>query len=121
MRTGYNSFGKRLARTLIAYLAVMLAFGRPLDDLAHVAGLEIEAGNSSPIVAFIAAFDVIDDPMDHKDGNLEQTQLVIQLAMPERNSIGFATIVEGPVEHSKRLRDVVTSRWPPPLERPPRA
>lgn len=123
MHSGCATFGKRFARTLIAFLVVLIALGRPLDAAAHVATLEVEAGSTSQLLTFIAAFDVIDDAFDHESGENpnETTQLVIQMAMPERDAIGLATAIERAVEHAQRLPDAVISNSLLPLERPPRA
>lgn len=123
MLSGCFSFGKRFARALIAFLVVLIAFGRPLDTAAHAAKLEIEAGKSTPLLQFIAAFDVIDDPADHENSAdpYEKTQIVVQMAMPQTDAISFSIPVELTVRHSQRIFDAVTSRSSGPPERPPRA
>lgn len=123
MNRGWTAFGKRIGRVLIALLVALIAFGRPLDAAAHAAVMEVEAGNSSPFLKIIAAFDVIDDAFDHETGNAPDTkdQIVVQLALPEPGVSNDAKIVVTTVEHSQRFADALTSRSFPPLDRPPRA
>lgn len=123
MNRGLTSIGKGLARTLITLLVVLIAFERPLDAAAHAAAQEVEAGNSSPLLKFIAAFDVIDDSFDHQTGNVphERGQIVVQLALPELALTNIAIVVGALVEHPQHFADALISRTSSPLDRPPRA
>lgn len=122
MRSGCFSFGKCFEGALIALLMTLIAFGRPLDDAAHAAALEIEAGNTSPLLYFLAAFDVIDDPADHQPGEAasEKAQLVMQLAAPQSDMVSFAGATGKANSHPAYFLEAVTTRPPIPLERPPR-
>src|SRR6185436_18189991 len=102
---------------------MMIAFGPLLDTTAHAAGLAIEAGNKSPILKFMAAFDVLDDVLDHPSGcePNKKVQIVIQLAMPEPDLSGLSVTLVEPVEHQPKAFESISSCSPPPLERPPRA
>ena len=123
MNRGWTAIGKGLTRTLITLLVALIAFERPLDAAAYAAAQEVEAGNSSPLLKFIAAFDVIDDAFDYQTGSVpyERGQIVIQLALPEPDPTNAATIVAARVEHPQHFTDALISRAPLPLDRPPRA
>ena len=123
MNRGWTAIGKGLAKTLIALLVVLIAFERPLDAAAYAAAQEVEAGNSSPVLKFIAAFDVIDDAFDHQTGSVphERSQIVVQLALPEPALTNVAKVAAALVEHPQHFADALFSRASLPLDRPPRA
>jgi len=107
----------------MALLAMLIAFWPVLDTTALAAGLAIEAGSKSPILKFIAAFDVLDDALDHPSGcePNKKAQTVIQLAMPEPDLSGLTLTLVEPVEHQAKAFESISSCSPPPLDRPPRA
>lgn len=107
----------------MALIAMLLAFGPPLDTAAHVASQAVEAGDSSPILKFVAAFDVLDDALDHLpgDGPGKPAQIVITMAMPTPVLASFAIVHEEPVEHGLTTPELFASQTLPPLDRPPRA
>lgn len=115
--------GCRLARTLLAVVAMMLAFGPPLDSAAHAATKAIEAGSTSPILKVLSAFDVLDDILDHIPGDRtgEHAQVVVHLALPEPALVSIAISIVTPVELLPVASIPWSSRTPPPLDRPPRA
>lgn len=123
MNRGWTSFGRGLVRTLITLLVVLIAFERPLDAAAYAAAQEVEAGNSSPLLKFIAAFDVIDDAFDHQTGNVphERGQIVVQLALPEPALTDVAKVAAALVEHPQHFADALFSYVSLPLDRPPRS
>lgn len=123
MNRGWTSVGRGLVRTLITLLVVLIACERPLDAAAYAAAQEVEAGNSSPFLEFIAAFDVIDDAFDHqaRDVPHERSQIVVQLALPEPALTSVAIVAAALVEHPQHFADAFISRPLPPLDRPPRA
>ena len=112
-----------IARALIAFLALSVALGLPLDAAAHAASQEVAAGNTSALVKVVAAFDVIDDAFDHQsgDGFSRQDQIVVQFAMPEPELCSIQATLVTRVEHATFRSDRIFSRTPPPLDRPPRA
>lgn len=55
----------RLGSWMLVLAAVTLLSYQPLDSLGHVAAEAYEAGNHSLAVRAIAAFDVLDDTLDH--------------------------------------------------------
>lgn len=55
----------RLGVWLLALAAITLLSYQPLDSVGHVAAEAYEAGNHSMIVRLGAAFDVLDDTLDH--------------------------------------------------------
>lgn len=55
----------RLGSWLLALAAITLLSYQPLDSVGHVAAEAYEAGNHSMIVRLGAAFDVLDDTLDH--------------------------------------------------------
>ncbi len=65
---------------MLALAAVTLLSYQPLDSIGHVAAEAREAGNHSLIVRTLAAFDVLDDTLDHgpdRDHAPTTQQLVI--------------------------------------------
>lgn len=123
MNRGWPAIGKSMARALITLLVVLIALERPLDAAAHAAAQEVEAGNPSPLLKFIAALDVIDDAFDHQTGNVphDRGQIVVQLALPEPALTSAAIVAAALVEHPQHFADALISRAPLPLDRPPRA
>lgn len=107
----------------MAFIAMLIAFGPLLDTTAHAAGQAIEAGNTSPVLKFIAAFDVLDDALDRPSGcePNKHEQIAIQLALPEPDLSGLTVCLVTPVEHPQTGFESIVSRTPPPLDRPPRA
>lgn len=55
----------RLGSWVLALAAITLLSYQPLDSVGHVAAEAYEAGNHSMIVRLGAAFDVLDDTLDH--------------------------------------------------------
>jgi|GEM_PF-2947234 len=69
-------------RALFAVAALILSLGCSVDAVAGAAKASVEAGHGGVIVKAIAAFDVIDDALDHlpgKAGGEPQQQLVLPL------------------------------------------
>lgn len=50
---------------MLALAALTLLLYQPLDAVGHVASEAFEAGNHSLVVRVAAAFDVLDDSLDH--------------------------------------------------------
>jgi hypothetical protein len=112
----------RLARALLALVAMMLAFGPPLDSAAHAAAKAVEAGSTSPVLKLLSAFDVLDDAFDHIRGDRtsEPAQVVVQLALPEPVLVSVIIPRVTPIELRPTGSIPWSSRMPPPLDRPPR-
>ncbi|MFM5904668.1 MAG: hypothetical protein ACKORF_00985 [Micrococcales bacterium] len=55
----------RLGLWMLALAAITLLSYQPLDSLGHVAAEALEAGNNSLVLRAVAAFDVLDDTLDH--------------------------------------------------------
>lgn len=85
----------RIGSWMLAVAAVTLLSYQPLDSVGHVAAEAFEAGNHSMLVRAVAAFDVLDDSLDHapdRDHNpTAQQQVIVGLpccAKPE--AVAFA-------------------------------
>lgn len=50
---------------MLALAALTLFLYQPLDAVGHMASEAAEAGNHSLVVRMVAAFDVLDDSLDH--------------------------------------------------------
>ena len=123
MRTVGSGIGGGIARALLALVVMILAFGPPLDTAAHAATKAIEAGDSSPFLKLVSAFDVLDDAFDHIPGDRpsEHPQAVIQLALPQPLLMSVTIPHVTPVELHPATAIPWASRMPSPLDRPPRA
>ena len=123
MRTIRSGIGGGIARALLALVVLILAFGPPLDTAAHVATKAIEAGDASPFLKFVSAFDVLDDALDHIPGDRpsEHPQAVVQLALPQPLLVSVTIPQVTPVERHPATTIPWASRMPSPLDRPPRA
>lgn len=74
----------RLDRWLLVFAAVALFLYQPLDAVGHVASKAYEAGNHGLLVRAVAAFDVLDDSLDHGPGRdhvptVQQQQIIAGL------------------------------------------
>lgn len=73
------------AHAVYAVAAFILSLGPSVDAGAGVANAAVEAGASSSALKLIAAFDVIDDTLDHlpgKSGEPQQQQLMAPISSP---------------------------------------
>lgn len=118
-----KGIGGGFARAMVLLVAMILAFGPPLDTAAHAASKAVEAGDTSIFLKVLSAFDVLDDPFDHLPGGLtsDKAQVVVQLALPELNEVPIGSVIAPSADPWPAPPSVWSSRLPPPLERPPRA
>lgn len=107
----------------MALLAMLLAFGPPMDAAAHVAAQAVAAGDNSPVMTFVAAFDVLDDVLDHLPGDNpnKPAQIVITMAIPAPVLASLVVIHQAPIEHQLAMTEAVRTLALSPLDRPPRA
>ena len=111
------------AWALFALAALIISIGPSLDALGGAAQTAVEAGETSMVVRLVAAFDVVDDVLDHvpgkSGGEPQQQQHVVA---PTGIEIAPAATPLAPADFSWSPPDIRTlaSRPPERLDRPPR-
>ena len=108
---------------LFALATLILSVGPSLDALGGAARAAVQAGETSTVVRLVAAFDVIDDVLDHlpgKDGGEAQQQQ--HVVPPVGIEIAPAATPLKAADFSWSLPAIalLASRPYEPLDRPPR-
>lgn len=122
--TSLSHLRKIAAQLMFACAALVLTFGPTVDAVAGAARMAVEAGHAGGFLKALAAFDVIDDTLDHLPGKLvgeaQQQHLAVPLPPPVVADAGAPSAAPAR-GWALRPAKPLASRPSESLERPPRA
>jgi hypothetical protein len=119
-----SKLSRRLACALFALAGAIYCLGASADSVAGVAKASVEAGHSGVMLKVIAAFDVIDDALDHLPGKASGEAQQQHQAVPLSPAPGGAVTPRHVASACEWLTDPdghADLSAPEGLERPPRA